>query len=49
MCPKVGKLKRGYFIKSLGILKIFPYELMVTASLLYVVSAYERFLGGLYF
>lgn len=43
MCPKVSKKpKRGYFW-DLGMLKFFPYKLTVIASLLYTISAYERY------
>jgi len=43
MCPKVSeKPKRVYFL-GLRMLKNFQYKLMIIASLLYTILAYERF------
>ena len=46
MCSKVPeKPKKGYF-GGLKMLKIFRYQLMVIVSLLYTISAYQRFYGN---
>lgn len=46
MCPKIAEKPKGGYFLGLGMLKVFPYKLLVIASSLSATSAYERFHGN---